>query len=59
MSLKNVTYDIRVRELCSLTPTFVGDDSDRDEEGSMGTYVPEEEEVNEENDVESIVCLMT
>ncbi|GKB72076.1 RNA-directed DNA polymerase, eukaryota, partial [Tanacetum coccineum] len=38
VTLNNVTYAIRVRELCSWTPTFVGGDVDSEEEGSMGNY---------------------
>ncbi|GJS98722.1 hypothetical protein Tco_0819892 [Tanacetum coccineum] len=38
VSLKKVTYAIRVRELCSWTPSFVDGDSCKDEEGSMGSY---------------------
>ncbi|GKB47864.1 hypothetical protein Tco_0898617 [Tanacetum coccineum] len=36
VTLKGVAYAIRVRELCTWTPTFVGDDSGSDEEGFMG-----------------------
>ncbi|PWA51880.1 hypothetical protein CTI12_AA461240 [Artemisia annua] len=32
VSLKKITYAIRIRELCSWTPTFVGDDLDGDDE---------------------------
>ncbi|GJV93110.1 RNA-directed DNA polymerase, eukaryota [Tanacetum coccineum] len=42
VSLMKVTYAIRVRELYSWTPTYVGVDSDRDDEGSMGSHDQEE-----------------
>ncbi|GJU26203.1 RNA-directed DNA polymerase, eukaryota, reverse transcriptase zinc-binding domain protein [Tanacetum coccineum] len=35
---KGVSYAIRVRELCSWTPNFGLDDSDDEEEGSVGTH---------------------
>ncbi|GJZ22397.1 reverse transcriptase domain, reverse transcriptase zinc-binding domain protein [Tanacetum coccineum] len=54
VSLKKVTYAIRVRELCSWTPSFVDEDSCKDEEGSMGSYNQDQKEEGElkENDVE-------
>ncbi|GJX56950.1 hypothetical protein Tco_0286847 [Tanacetum coccineum] len=39
----DVTYAIRVRELCSWTPSFAADDSDTDDEGSMETHDLEKE----------------
>ncbi|GJX71226.1 reverse transcriptase domain, reverse transcriptase zinc-binding domain protein [Tanacetum coccineum] len=55
VSLMKTTYVIRIRELCSWTPTFVGDDSASDEEGSLKNQsIEEKEEVHEENEVESV-----
>jgi hypothetical protein len=53
VSLKKVTYAIRVRELCSWTPSFVDEDSCKDE-GSMGSYNHDQEEEGEirENEVD-------
>ncbi|PWA76520.1 reverse transcriptase domain, Reverse transcriptase zinc-binding domain protein [Artemisia annua] len=57
VSLNDVTYAIRVRELCSWTPTFVDDDSESDEEGSMGKYDKQGVKTPEDNDVESVADL--
>ncbi|GKF78746.1 reverse transcriptase domain, reverse transcriptase zinc-binding domain protein, partial [Tanacetum coccineum] len=38
VTLNNVTHTIRVRELCSWTPTFVAPDNESDEEKSIGEY---------------------
>ncbi|GJS44824.1 hypothetical protein Tco_0594945 [Tanacetum coccineum] len=46
-------YALRIRELCSLTPKFVGDDSASDED-VKNQSIEEKEEVHEENEVESI-----
>ncbi|GKE19893.1 hypothetical protein Tco_1431405 [Tanacetum coccineum] len=39
----DVTYAIRVRELCSWTPSFAADNSDTDDEGSMEIHDLEKE----------------
>ncbi|PWA72841.1 hypothetical protein CTI12_AA072720 [Artemisia annua] len=38
VTLNNVNYTIRVRELCSWTPTFASIDNDSDEDISFGAY---------------------
>lgn len=38
VTLNNVNYNIRVRELCSWTPTFASIDNDSDEDISFGAY---------------------
>ncbi|GJU27390.1 putative RNA-directed DNA polymerase, eukaryota, reverse transcriptase zinc-binding domain protein [Tanacetum coccineum] len=48
VSLNKINYAIRIRELCSWTPTFVGGDSTCDEEVFLGNYTTEEEDVHEE-----------
>ncbi|GKA04369.1 RNA-directed DNA polymerase, eukaryota, reverse transcriptase zinc-binding domain protein [Tanacetum coccineum] len=58
VSFNDVTYAIRVRELCSWTPTFLGGNSNNDEDGSMGSFYQEEEELPRGNDVESIVGII-
>ncbi|GKC26689.1 hypothetical protein Tco_1033983 [Tanacetum coccineum] len=59
MSLNHVTYAIRVRELCSWMPTFVGGGgSENDEDGYMGKFYQEEEEMPRENDAESKVGII-
>nr|GEX44231.1 RNA-directed DNA polymerase, eukaryota, reverse transcriptase zinc-binding domain protein [Tanacetum cinerariifolium] len=52
VTLKKVTYSIRIRELCSWTPSFVDEDSCKDEEGSIGLYNQDQKEEGEikEND---------
>ncbi|PWA81502.1 cytochrome P450 [Artemisia annua] len=54
VSLNDVTYVIRIRELCSWTPTFVGDDSGSEEEGFMGRFDQDEEKVLEPEIQETI-----
>ncbi|GJT46894.1 hypothetical protein Tco_0955609 [Tanacetum coccineum] len=58
VSLKKITYAIRIRELCSWTPTFVRDDLDGDEEDSLSnkTIEEKEEEAHEKNDDESVAA---
>ncbi|GJX21028.1 hypothetical protein Tco_0223705 [Tanacetum coccineum] len=53
VTLNNVTYAIRVRELCSWTPTFIGYDSDSDEVSSIGMFEKYGDKLFKENDVES------
>ncbi|PWA95475.1 hypothetical protein CTI12_AA008630 [Artemisia annua] len=55
VTLNNVTYTIRVRELCSWTPTFVASDNDSDEENSVGKYDKSRDESIEDNDIGSDV----
>ncbi|PWA89223.1 RNA-directed DNA polymerase, eukaryota, Reverse transcriptase zinc-binding domain protein [Artemisia annua] len=55
VTINNVTYAIRVRELCSWTPTFIGVDHDSDEASSIGAHEKQEDQLFEENDVESVV----
>ncbi|PWA92161.1 RNA-directed DNA polymerase, eukaryota, Reverse transcriptase zinc-binding domain protein [Artemisia annua] len=52
VTINNVTYAIRVRELCSWTPTFIGADHDSDEASSIGAHEEQEDQLFEENDVE-------
>ncbi|GJU19224.1 putative RNA-directed DNA polymerase, eukaryota, reverse transcriptase zinc-binding domain protein [Tanacetum coccineum] len=54
VTLNKVTYAIRVRELCSWTPSFVREDSDSDDENSLSKFNHEKEEEHEVNDVESV-----
>nr|GEX04341.1 RNA-directed DNA polymerase, eukaryota, reverse transcriptase zinc-binding domain protein [Tanacetum cinerariifolium] len=55
---ENGTLNLGIRELCSWTPTFVGDDLDGDKEGSLSnkTIEEKEEEAHEENDDESVAA---
>nr|GEV25129.1 retrotransposon protein, putative, Ty1-copia subclass [Tanacetum cinerariifolium] len=56
VSLKGISYAIRVRELYSRTPNFVGDDSYSDDEGSIGMHGQEVEGTpDDDHDVESAV----
>nr|GFD42429.1 hypothetical protein [Tanacetum cinerariifolium] len=56
VTLNNVTYSNRVRELCSLTPTFVGPDNDNDTDGEK--YDKNGEEFFEDNDLKSATGTM-
>ncbi|GKE97631.1 hypothetical protein Tco_0020982, partial [Tanacetum coccineum] len=56
--LNNVTYAIRVRELCSWTATFVGNDLDSEEEYFMGKYDIQDDKTFVDNDVESVADIM-
>ncbi|GKB06580.1 RNA-directed DNA polymerase, eukaryota, reverse transcriptase zinc-binding domain protein [Tanacetum coccineum] len=38
VTVRKISYVIRVRELCSWTPSFTGDDSDCDDENYMDTH---------------------
>ncbi|GJU85807.1 RNA-directed DNA polymerase, eukaryota, reverse transcriptase zinc-binding domain protein [Tanacetum coccineum] len=58
VSLNNVTYAIRNRELCRWTHTFVGDDPENDDMGSMGRYDVEHEKAIEDNDAESMAGII-
>ncbi|GJW90508.1 putative RNA-directed DNA polymerase, eukaryota, reverse transcriptase zinc-binding domain protein [Tanacetum coccineum] len=55
--LNKVTYAIRVRELCSWTPSFLGEDSVTDDEDFMGKYEADKANFFENKDVESAVGL--
>ncbi|GJW96376.1 RNA-directed DNA polymerase, eukaryota, reverse transcriptase zinc-binding domain protein [Tanacetum coccineum] len=54
VSLDDVTYAIRVRELCSWTHTFVGENYTNDDVGSMGSFYQEGDGMTGENDAKSI-----
>nr|GEY42704.1 hypothetical protein [Tanacetum cinerariifolium] len=56
--MNNVTYTIRVRELCSWTPTFVGNDLDSEDEDSVGKYDIQGDKNFVDNDVESLADIM-
>ncbi|GJY15021.1 hypothetical protein Tco_0385443 [Tanacetum coccineum] len=58
VTLNNVTYTIRVRELYSWMPTFVAPDNESDEEKFVGEYDKNEEESIEENDIKSAADTM-
>ncbi|GJR14797.1 reverse transcriptase domain-containing protein, partial [Tanacetum coccineum] len=58
VSLTDVIYVIRVRELCSWTPTFLRENSNNDEDGSIGSFYQEEEELPGGNDAESILGII-
>ncbi|GJW27979.1 RNA-directed DNA polymerase, eukaryota, reverse transcriptase zinc-binding domain protein [Tanacetum coccineum] len=55
VSVKGVAYAIRVRKLCSWTPTFMGEDSHSDDEESMELHEEKKEEQLDNNDAESVV----
>ncbi|GKC49590.1 RNA-directed DNA polymerase, eukaryota, partial [Tanacetum coccineum] len=55
VSVKGVSYAIRVRELCSWMPTFIGEDSHSDDEDSMELHDQNKEELLDNNDAESVV----
>ncbi|GJZ15913.1 RNA-directed DNA polymerase, eukaryota [Tanacetum coccineum] len=55
--LNKVTYAIRVRELCSWTPSFLGEDSMTDDEDFMGKYEADKAELFKNKDAESAVGL--
>ncbi|GJR97832.1 RNA-directed DNA polymerase, eukaryota [Tanacetum coccineum] len=55
IEVEGVSYAIRVRKLCSWTPTFVGEDSHSDDEDSMELHDEKKEEVSDDNDAESVV----
>ncbi|GKE66308.1 RNA-directed DNA polymerase, eukaryota, reverse transcriptase zinc-binding domain protein [Tanacetum coccineum] len=58
MTLNNVTYAIRVRELYSWTRTFIGNDSDSDEANSIGMYEQPGDKLFGENYLESVAEIM-
>ncbi|GJY77506.1 reverse transcriptase domain, reverse transcriptase zinc-binding domain protein [Tanacetum coccineum] len=53
--VKGVSYAIRVRELCSWTPTFVNDEAPSDDEDYMDAHDVKKENLFESKDAESIV----
>ncbi|GKA15007.1 RNA-directed DNA polymerase, eukaryota, reverse transcriptase zinc-binding domain protein [Tanacetum coccineum] len=54
VTLNNVTYTTRVRELCSWTPTFASLENDSDEDNSVGDFVRNDEECNGDNDIDLV-----
>ncbi|GJS06437.1 putative RNA-directed DNA polymerase, eukaryota, reverse transcriptase zinc-binding domain protein [Tanacetum coccineum] len=54
VTLNNVTYTTRVRELCSWTPTFASLENDSDEDNSVGDFFRNDEECNGDNDIDSV-----
>nr|GEV99512.1 hypothetical protein [Tanacetum cinerariifolium] len=55
VTLKMVTYAIKIRELCSWIPSFVKEVSVADDEDFMVKYEEEEVKIYEDNDVASVV----
>ncbi|GKC79823.1 hypothetical protein Tco_1130597, partial [Tanacetum coccineum] len=55
--LNKVTYVIRVRELCSWTPSFLGEDSVTNDEDFMGKYEADKADFFKNKDAESAVGL--
>ncbi|GJT47588.1 putative RNA-directed DNA polymerase, eukaryota, reverse transcriptase zinc-binding domain protein [Tanacetum coccineum] len=53
VTLNKVTYAIRVRELCSWTPSFINNDSDSEDASSIGLFEKQGDNLSEENDVDS------
>ncbi|GJT31914.1 RNA-directed DNA polymerase, eukaryota [Tanacetum coccineum] len=49
VTVRKITYAIRVRELCSRTPSFTGDDSDCDDENYMDTHAQVDKSATEKN----------
>ncbi|GKD70747.1 hypothetical protein Tco_1324837, partial [Tanacetum coccineum] len=47
-----------VRELCRWTHTFVGDDPENNDVGSMGRYDVEQKKAIEDNDAESVASII-
>nr|GEZ79678.1 RNA-directed DNA polymerase, eukaryota [Tanacetum cinerariifolium] len=57
--LNNVTYTIRVRELCSWTPSFVTPDNEGSDANSSGNFDQNGDESTEVNDNESTANVMS
>nr|GEU71594.1 reverse transcriptase domain, reverse transcriptase zinc-binding domain protein [Tanacetum cinerariifolium] len=53
VTVNKVTYAIRVRELCSWTPSFLGEDSVNNDEGFMGKFKENDVNFFENNDAKS------
>ncbi|GJX36355.1 reverse transcriptase domain, reverse transcriptase zinc-binding domain protein, partial [Tanacetum coccineum] len=53
VTLNNITYAIRVRELCSWTPTFLGNDSESDDSSSNGSAEEQGDNILEDDVVDS------
>ncbi|GJZ84430.1 reverse transcriptase domain, reverse transcriptase zinc-binding domain protein [Tanacetum coccineum] len=49
VTVRKISYVIRVRELCSWTPSFTGDDSDCDDENYMDTHAQVDKSATEKN----------
>ncbi|GKB57250.1 RNA-directed DNA polymerase, eukaryota [Tanacetum coccineum] len=58
VTLNNVTYVIRVRELCSWTPNFVEENSLNEEMDSLVNYEGEGNSSKDENEVESVAEIL-
>ncbi|GJX49067.1 RNA-directed DNA polymerase, eukaryota, reverse transcriptase zinc-binding domain protein [Tanacetum coccineum] len=56
--VNNVTYTIRVRELCIWTPSFVDHDNESDEKTFVSDYDKNRDESIEDNDIESVADIM-
>ncbi|GJZ38058.1 putative RNA-directed DNA polymerase, eukaryota, reverse transcriptase zinc-binding domain protein, partial [Tanacetum coccineum] len=53
--MEGVSYATRVRELCSWTPTFVGDEDLSEGEDYLDMHDDKKEDIPDNNDVESVV----
>ncbi|GJX85395.1 RNA-directed DNA polymerase, eukaryota, reverse transcriptase zinc-binding domain protein, partial [Tanacetum coccineum] len=58
VTLNNVTYAIRVRELCSWNPNFVEENSLNEEVDSLDNYEGYENGSKDENEVESVADIL-
>ncbi|GJW41145.1 putative RNA-directed DNA polymerase, eukaryota, reverse transcriptase zinc-binding domain protein [Tanacetum coccineum] len=54
VSVNDVTYAFRVRELCSWTSSFINDDSESEEENSRGRFDLDKEKNLVDNDAKSV-----
>ncbi|GJV09704.1 reverse transcriptase domain, reverse transcriptase zinc-binding domain protein [Tanacetum coccineum] len=57
VSVNDVTYAIRVRELCSWTSSFINDDSESEEVNSKGSFDLDKEKNLVDSDAESVADL--
>ncbi|GKE79347.1 reverse transcriptase domain, reverse transcriptase zinc-binding domain protein, partial [Tanacetum coccineum] len=55
VTLNNVTYTTRVRELCSWTPTFASLENDGNEDNLVGDFFRNDEECNGDNDIDLVM----
>ncbi|GJX11050.1 RNA-directed DNA polymerase, eukaryota, reverse transcriptase zinc-binding domain protein [Tanacetum coccineum] len=58
VSVNDVTYAIRVRELCSWNPSFISDESECEEDDAMGNFEFDKEKNFDKSDVESVADLV-